>query len=79
MVKSMEVVKTVKVNVPLLNEKIKEARKRDSRSITQICALVGMTAANWYRIESGKQSIPLETLQKIESVLGTSFGVNFDS
>jgi transcriptional regulator with XRE-family HTH domain len=74
----MEVVKTVRVQVPALNERIKQARLNDDRTITQICGLAGMTTANWYRIESGKQSIPLETLQKIESVLGVDFGVTFD-
>ncbi len=75
---TMEVVRTIKVQVPGLAEKIKAARLHDSRSITRICAEVGMTTSNWYRIESGKQSIPLETLQKIESVLGVDFGVTFD-
>ena len=75
---SMEVVKTVRLEVPFLNQKIKEARKNDDRPITQICALVGMTTANWYRIEAGKQSIPLETLRKIEQALGVDFGVKFD-
>jgi transcriptional regulator with XRE-family HTH domain len=74
----MEVVKTVRVQVPALNDKIKQARLNDDRTITQICGLAGMTTANWYRIESGRQSIPLETLRKMEQVLGVDFGVEFD-
>jgi transcriptional regulator with XRE-family HTH domain len=72
----MEVTKTVRVQVPSLKERIKEARSKDSRSITQLCAEAGMTTANWYRIESGKQSLPIETLRKIEEVLGVDFGVD---
>ena len=75
---TMEVVRTIRVQVPGLADKIKSARIKDSRSITRICAEADMTTSNWYRIESGKQSIPLETLRKIESVLGVDFGVSFD-
>jgi transcriptional regulator with XRE-family HTH domain len=74
---TMEVVKTVRMQFPKLNEKIKQARISDGRTITQICALADMTTANWYRIEAGKQSIPLDTLRKVESVLGVNFGVDF--
>ena len=63
--------------VPGLGVKIKQARKADDRDLTTICAEVGMTTANWYKIESEKQSIPLDTLRKIESVLGVNFEVEF--
>ena len=71
---AVKVTKTVEVEVPKLEERIKELRKADKRSITQLCAAVGMTPANWYKIEAGR-SMPIETLRKIEEVLGTDFGV----
>jgi transcriptional regulator with XRE-family HTH domain len=74
----MKVTKIVEVEVPDLVEKIKTARTFDHRTLTEICRRAGMTTANWYRIESGAQSIPIETLQKIEKALGVDFGVRFD-
>jgi transcriptional regulator with XRE-family HTH domain len=74
----VKVVRTQEREVPNLGKRIEKARKADSRSLTQLCALVGMTAANWYRIESEKQMLPEETLRRIEEVLGVDFGVSFD-
>ncbi|GET38883.1 helix-turn-helix domain-containing protein [Microseira wollei] len=76
----MKVERVQAVEVPGLGNKIKEAREADKRSLTQICGLVGMSTANWYRIEQEKnESVPEETLRKIEAVLGVEFGVNFPS
>ncbi len=72
----MKITKTIEVEG--LGEQIKQARKADSRSITEICALVGMTAANWYRIEAEKQVLSEATLRKIESVLSVDLGVRFN-
>jgi transcriptional regulator with XRE-family HTH domain len=64
------------IDVPGLEVLIKAAREADSRSITELAAAAGMTTSNWYKIESGKPSaLPVETLRKIEEVLGTDFGV----
>jgi transcriptional regulator with XRE-family HTH domain len=71
----MKVTKTISIDVPKLGEKIKEAREADSRSLKAICKAVGMSQMNWYRIEEEKQSLPIETLRKIEKVLGVDFGV----
>lgn len=75
----MRVVKTIAVDVPNLGQKIRQAREADSRPLVKICAEVGMTPANWYRIEAEKQMLPLETLIKIEEVLGVSFGIKFET
>jgi len=75
----MRVVKTVSMDVPNLGAQIRAAREADRRPLVKICAEVGMTAANWYRIEAEKQMLPLDTLQKIEQVLGVDFGVSFDN
>ena len=74
----MKVERTVVVSAPGLGKKIKKARKADERTLTDICAAVGMTTANWYRIEAEKQILPEVTLRKIESVLGVDLGVRFD-
>ncbi|BAY41301.1 XRE family transcriptional regulator (plasmid) [Nostoc sp. NIES-2111] len=74
----MKVTKTISIDVPGLGAKIKEAREADSRSLKAICKAVGMSQMNWYRIEEEKQSLPLETLRKIEEVLGVDFGVNLE-
>jgi hypothetical protein len=37
-----------------------------------------MTTMNWYRIEAEEtKALPIETLRRIEDVLGMDFGVQF--
>jgi transcriptional regulator with XRE-family HTH domain len=74
----MKVTKTTTLDVPGLGARIKAAREADTRSLTSICQRVGMTTMNWYRIEAEQQSLPIETLRKIEQVLNVDFGVSFD-
>ncbi|MBD2471709.1 helix-turn-helix transcriptional regulator [Nostoc sp. FACHB-145] len=59
-------------------DKITGVREADSRLLKAICKAVGMSQMNWYRIEEEKQSLPLETLHKIEEVLGVDFGVELE-
>ena len=76
---AMKVVRTIEFEVTGLGDRIKKARLSDERSLTQLAALAGMTTANWYRIEGEKfNSLPFETLKKIESALGADFGVVID-
>lgn len=75
---SMKVVREIVIDVPGLGARIKAAREADSRSLKAICDAVGMVSVNWYRIENEKQSLPEETLRKIEEVLGVSFGIDFE-
>lgn len=76
----MKVKKTIEQEFEGLGAKIKAAREADGRSLTQICASSGMTAANWYRIEGEEvKSLPLETLRKIELVLEVDLGVYFET
>lgn len=75
----MKVQKVLKADVPQLGARIKEVREADERSLTQICAAIKMTTANWYKIEAEETKIlPLKTLRKIEKVLGVDFGVSFE-
>ncbi len=63
-------------DVPDLPARIKAAREADPRPLAEICRLMGMTRSNWYRIEAGKNEyLPIETLRRIEQVLGVKFGV----
>ncbi|MEM9450743.1 MAG: helix-turn-helix transcriptional regulator [Cyanobacteria bacterium P01_E01_bin.6] len=58
-----------------LEDLIKAARARSSKSVTQLAADADMSVANWYRIEKGElQYLPEETLEAIESALGVHFG-----
>ncbi|WP_041661334.1 helix-turn-helix domain-containing protein [Acaryochloris marina] len=78
MYSGVKVVRTQEISVPGLGDRIKSARENDPRSLSAICGATGMSATNWYRIESEKQLLPEETLRKIESVLGVDFGIKFD-
>lgn len=74
----MKVTRLTEKEVPGLGDRIRAAREADTRSLTTLCKLVGMTPMNWYRIEKEEaKSLPEETLRRIESVLGVDFGVDF--
>ncbi len=75
---AVRITKEIGVEVPGLGERIREARLDDRRSLKAICDAVGMSSQNWYRIEKEKQSLPIETLRKIEEVLGVDFGVKIE-
>jgi transcriptional regulator with XRE-family HTH domain len=75
----MKVRKVIEVEVPELGESIRKAREADSRSLAEICRQIPMTTMNWYRIEAEEtKALPIETLKRIEEVLGVDFGVKFD-
>lgn len=76
---AIRVRKVIDIEVPGLGARIKQARELDSRSLIQICADAGMTPANWYKVEKEEAKVlPIETLRKIEAVLGVDLGVKFD-
>ena len=75
----MKVRKVIEIEVPELGSRIRQAREADSRSLAEICRQMPMSTMNWYRIESEEtKALPVETLKRIEEVLGVDFGVNFD-
>lgn len=75
----MKVRRVTEIEIPGLGKKIKTAREQDPRSLVEICQIVGMTTSNWYRIEKEiTKFLPIETLQKIEEVLGIDLKVTFD-
>lgn len=75
----MKVRKVVEREFPGLGTRIKKAREADRRSLIQLCAEIGMTTANWYKIENEETKVlPLETLRKIESVLQVNLEVELD-
>ena len=72
---AVRITKEIGVEVPGLGERIRDARLSDRRSLKSICDAIGMSPQNWYRIEKEQQSLPIETLRKMEEVLGVDFGV----
>ncbi|MBV6626650.1 MAG: helix-turn-helix domain-containing protein [Rivularia sp. (in: Bacteria)] len=75
----MKVKKILETDVPGLGSRIRQAREADSRSLAEICRQVGMTTMNWYRIEAEEtKALPIETLRRIEEVLGVDFKVKLD-
>lgn len=76
----MKVRKVTDVEAPGLGAKIKAAREAvresDNRSLISICKEVELTPMYWYKIEAdGVKALPIETLNRIEKVLGVNFGV----
>ncbi|MUL39445.1 transcriptional regulator [Gloeocapsopsis sp. AAB1 = 1H9] len=74
----MRVERRIIVEAPGLGAQIKAARESDPRSLKDIASAANMSSMNWYRIEAEEQTLPEETLRKIEEVLGVDFGVVFD-
>ncbi len=76
----MKIRKTIEIEVPGLGAQIREARKRDSRSLKLICEEVGISKVYWYDIEKEgvRDTLPIETLRKIEKALDVDFGVRFN-
>jgi len=73
----MIVRRVVDIEVDGLPGRIRRARMADSRPLTEICALAGMTCTNWYRIESGRvRALPIDTLRAIEDALSVDFEVD---
>lgn len=62
------------IDVPELGQRIREARHRSSSTITQLAALADISVANWYAIEQERVKVlPINTLKRIEQVLGVKF------
>ena len=73
----MEVVR--RVTVKSLPEQIKQARKKDGRSVQVLATLAEISSAYWYQLEAGSRSwVSEDIVRRIEKVLGTSFDLNFD-
>jgi len=76
---TMDVVKQVRVTVPDLSSKVKDARLLDGRSAQALATAAGISTAYWYQIENNqRQWLSEEILRGIENALGIDFGVNFD-
>jgi ribosome-binding protein aMBF1 (putative translation factor) len=67
----------LEINVPELGQRIRDARHKTGRTITQLAAEADISVANWYAIEQERVKVlPLTTLRRIEQVLKFDFGVN---
>ena len=76
----MKVRAIIDVEAPGLGKRIWKARKLSDKSLAQITEQVGMTPTNWYKIEAeGTKALPLETLRKIEQVLGVDLEVDLEA
>ena len=70
----------LEINVPELGQRIRDARHKTGRTITQLAAEADISVANWYAIEQERVKVlPLTTLRRIEQVLKIDFGVNWDA
>ncbi len=75
----MKVRKVIDVEAPGLGARIKAAREADRRSLASICRTVDLTPMYWYKIEAEEvKALPIETLRRIEEVLGIDFQIEFD-
>lgn len=75
----MDVVRQVKVSMPMLGRMVLEAREKDGRSAQVLATQAGISTGYWYQIEKGERKwISEETLRGIEQALDVDFGVKFE-
>lgn len=75
----MRVSKTIVRDYPGLGAAIKAAREQDGRSMEELAQAAGFGREYWWKIEAERvKELPLETLRKIEEVLGADFKVFLD-
>lgn len=79
---TMKVRRIVKQEVDInnLGDRIKEARLKSDRSLSQLAASVGISRNYWYQLEAEAVlgGVAEDTLRKIEQALGVDLGVRFD-
>ncbi|QMS90490.1 helix-turn-helix transcriptional regulator [Nostoc edaphicum CCNP1411] len=65
---------------PDIGKRMKQARERDGRSLTQICREAGISRAYWYQLEAENLRAPATEgiIRKIEAVLNIDLGVKFN-
>ena len=76
----VKVRRTIDKEIESLGERIRDARKKSGKTIEWLAGAAGISRVYWYDIENEKirNSLPEETLRKIENALNTNLGVNFD-
>ena len=75
----MKVAKTVTVEIPNLGVTIGAAVKKDARSVQVLATAVGISDATLYNIINEKHGqVKIETIERLENLLGIDLGVNFD-
>lgn len=77
---AMKIRRFTDIEVEGLGERIKRARKADTRSVEVLAGEAGISRAYWHDIEAERvrEALPEDTLRRIEEVLGIDFGVRFD-
>lgn len=80
MMNVVKVRRTIDTEVEKLGSRIRQARKSSGKTMEWLAGNAGISRVYWYDIENEKirESLPEETLRKIEQVLGVDFGVKFD-
>ena len=64
------------VEVTGLGARIKAGREATGKKVYELATEVGFSPAMWYSMEAETiPSVPIETIQKVERVLGVSLGV----
>lgn len=76
----VKVRRSIDLEIEGLGERIREARKSTGRTIESLAGEAGISRVHWYDIERERvrDSLPEDTLRKIERALGVDLKVSFD-
>jgi len=79
-VSAVKIRRFVDIEVNGLGSRINQARKADGRSVEVLAGEARISRSYWHDIEAEKirDSLPEETLRRIENVLNIDLGVNFN-
>lgn len=73
---TMRIFVTKEKEYPDIPQRLAEARKHSTKSVSRICGEAGISPAYWYQIVGGDaKGMPLSTLQALERALETDLGI----
>lgn len=74
---AMKVAKTITIDVPNLGSTLGAAVKKDPRSVQILATAAGISDATLYNIINETYAqVKIETIEKLEEVLGIDLGIN---
>lgn len=68
----MQIIKESRIDIPNLGQRIKEARLASERPLRQLAREVGISYGFWYDLEKEQTAVRLETIRKMEQILGVT-------
>ena len=63
------------VDVPRLEEKIKQSQAKSGKTVKDVCREANIHRTYWYKIVGGDSVVSLDLLKKLEKILNCDFEI----